>query len=67
MSKIGMLFGSFLGCPRNWERKLQRLSTTSNHPSAFDATSALCHKERLEEVQCDDWIFGFFDVCENLP
>ena len=26
--------------------------TTSNHPSAFDATSALRHKDRIEEIHC---------------
>ena len=28
--------------------------TTSNHPSAFDATSALSHKDRVEEIRCDE-------------
>ena len=35
-------------------------ATTSNHPSAFDATSALCHKGRLEEMRCDDRLLGVF-------
>ena len=35
-------------------------ATTSNHPSAFDATSALCHKDRLEEMRCDDRLLGVF-------
>ena len=34
--------------------------TTSNHSSALDATSGLCHKGRLEEIRCDDRLLTVF-------
>ena len=51
---------SSLGCNRNGCRSYRGYpsSTTSNDPSAFDATSALCHKGRLEEIGCDDQLLS---------
>ena len=52
MSTIGMLF-VVLGYNRNGGRSYRGCPspTTSNHPSAFDATSAPYHKGRLEEIR----------------
>ena len=54
--------GLSLGCNRNGSRSYSGYPrpTTSNHPSAFDATSALCHQGRLEETRCDDRLLSVF-------
>ena len=51
-----------LGCHRKGSRSHRGSSrpTTSNHPSAFDATSALRHRSSLEKVWCGDRLLGVF-------
>ena len=52
----------FLGCNRTGNRRYRGYpsSTTSNHPPAFDATSALRHKGRLKEIRCDNRLPSVF-------
>ena len=62
MLEIGILFEVSLGMSPKPGQKLLMLSnlTTANHPSAFDATSVLCHQGRLEEIRCDGRLLSVF-------
>ena len=57
-----MLFVVYLGMSPKGKEKLQRLFKLHdlNHPSAFGATSALRHEDRLEKVWCDDGLLFVF-------